>query len=257
VADERDDPTFRVATWNLERRSSRAWSRAPFQQERMTLVDADIWVLTETFVDRVPGAGFDAVFSPPNPDRRPNPDERWTAIWSRWPITPLDDPAPHRRGSVAGMVTTPMGSLIVYGTVIAYHLEPAHDDGRPARAWEVHAAEIERQAQEWHRIRERHPDVPIVVAGDFNQARSGRPWSYGTDAARQAVTDGLARAGVRCLTEVDLVETGAISDRSHVEHICATEELEQVGPLRAWDRVDDNGRELSDHPTLAVDLLLR
>ncbi|MFM7685722.1 MAG: hypothetical protein ACKPDI_07345, partial [Actinomycetota bacterium] len=70
----------------------------------------------------VPGDGFEAVFSPPHPDRRPNPDERWTAIWSRWPITPLDDPAPHRRGSVAGMVTTPMGSLIVYGTVIAYHL---------------------------------------------------------------------------------------------------------------------------------------
>jgi hypothetical protein len=210
VADERDDPTFRVATWNLERRSSRAWSRAPFQQERMTLVDADIWGLTETFVDRAPDDDFDAVFSPPHPDRRPNPDERWTAIWSRWPIAPLEDPAPHRRGSLAAMISTPMGSLVVYGTVIAYHLELFHDDGRPAGAWEVHLAEIERQAQEWHRIRELHPDIPIVVAGDFNQARSGRRWSYGTDAARQAVTDGLARAGMRCLTEEDLVETGAI-----------------------------------------------
>jgi endonuclease/exonuclease/phosphatase family metal-dependent hydrolase len=75
---------------------------------------------------------------------------------------------------------------------VAYHLEPEHDDGRPARAWEVHAAEIERQAQEWHRIRELHPDVPVVVAGDFNQARSGRRWSYGTDAARQRPTAGLA-----------------------------------------------------------------
>jgi hypothetical protein len=34
--------------------------------------------------------------------------------------------------------------------------------------------------------------VPVVVAGDFNQARSGRRWSYGTDAARQRPTAGLA-----------------------------------------------------------------
>ena len=220
----------------------------------MALVDADIWVLTETFVDRVPSAGFDAAFSPPHPDRRPDPNERWTAIWSRWPITPLDDPAPHRRGSVAAMIATPTGPLVVYGTVIAYHGEPTHDDGRPARAWEVHRAEIERQTAEWRRLRELHPDVPIVVAGDFNQARSGRPRSYGTDAARQALNEGLAHAGLRCLTDVDLVETDAISDRSHVEHIAASEALEQVGPVHAWDRVDVAGRRLSDHPTLAVDL---
>lgn len=53
------------------------------------------------------------------------------------------------------------------------------------------------------------------------------------------------------------MEIGVISDRSHVEHICATEQLEQVGPVRAWDRVDENGREPSDHPTLAVDLRFR
>jgi len=85
----------------------------------MTAVNADVWVVTETFVDRVPGEGFDVVFSPPHPDRRPNPDARWTAIWSRWPVTALADPAPHRRGSIAAIVSVPMGRPIVYGTVIA------------------------------------------------------------------------------------------------------------------------------------------
>lgn len=86
------------------------------------------------------------------------------------------------------------------------------------------------------------------------QGRSGRRWSYGTNAARQAVTDGLAAAGLACLTEVDLVESGAISEPSHVEHICASTDLRQVGPVWAWDRIDEMGTALSDHPTIAVDL---
>lgn len=220
----------------------------------MELVAADIWVLTETFVDRSPGPGFNPVFSPVHPDRRPNPNERWTAIWSRWPIRELDDPAPHRRGTVAAMITAPSGSLIVYGTVIAYHGEPVHDDGRPARAWEVHEAEVHRQVAEWKRLRDLYPAVPLVVAGDFNQARDGRRWAYGTEAARAAITKGLADAGLRSLTDVDLVAAGAISDRSHVEHICVSTELTMLGSVLGWDRVDTDRRVLSDHPTLAVDL---
>lgn len=246
--------TIRVATWNLERRSVRAWSKVPGQQRRMNVVNADIWVLTETFTNRTPGEDFTGAFSPPHPDRRPDPQERWTPIWSRFPITVLDDPAPHRRGTVAALVETPVGPLIVYGCVIAYGHEPRHDDGRSARAWEVHAVEVERQRADWLRLRELHPDVSLVVAGDFNQGRSGRRWSYGTNAARQAVTDGLTAAGLSCWTEVDLVESGAISEPSHVEHICASTDLHQIGAIRAWDRIDETGTALSDHPTIAVDL---
>ena len=193
------------------------------------------------------------MFSPPHPERRPDPDERWTAIWSRWPITALDEPAPHRRGTVAAWVDTPIGPVIVYGCVIAWGNEPSFDDGRPARAWEVHTVEVERQRAEWLRIRRRYPDVPMIVAGDFNQGRSGSRWSYGTNAARQAVTDGLGAAGRRCLTEENLEASGVLS-RSHVEHICASLDLEPVGPMLVWDRVDDQGKHLSDHPTIAIDL---
>jgi len=246
---------IRIATWNLERCSSSAWSKAPAQQRRLAQVDADIWVLTETFTDRSPVPGFTGVFSPPHPERRPNPDERWTAVWSRWPIEQLDEPAPHRRGTVAARIATPTGPVIVYGTVIAYQHEPTHDDGRPARGWEVHTAEVTRQSAEWQLLRQQHPETPLVVAGDFNQARSGRPRSYGTTATRAAMTDALSRAGLRCLTEVDLVESGAITQRSHVEHICVSDGL-TAAPVLAWDRVDDNGVSVSDHPTLAVDLTL-
>ena len=245
--------TIRVATWNLERCSSRAWCKAPAQQRRLEAVDADIWVLTETFTSRSPGPGFTGVFSPPHAERRPNLDERWTAVWSRWPIEQLDTPAPHRRGTIAARIATPAGPVIVYGTVIAYQHEPMHDDGRPARGWEVHMAEVTRQSAEWQLLRQQHPETPLVVAGDFNQARSGRPRSYGTTATRAAMTDALSRTGLRCLTEVDLVESGAITHRSHVEHICVSDEL-TASPVLAWDRFDADGVSVSDHPTLAVDL---
>lgn len=219
----------------------------------MAEVDADVWVLTETFTDRSPGAGYAGCCSPHHPERRPDEAERWTAIWSRWPMAPLDVPLPHRRGTIAARVEAPFGPLIVYGTVIAWANEPVFDDGQPAKPWEVHLAEIERQSREWVTMRDSYPGVPLVVAGDLNQGRSGRKWDYGTAAARRDLTDGLNRAGLRCATEVDLVEDGPL-DRSHVEHICIDHRLEVVGDVHAWDRVDHDGTRLSDHPTLAVDV---
>ena len=246
--------SFRIATWNLERTTSRSWKKAPAQDRRMAEIDADVWVLTETFTDRSPGDGYDGWHSPHHPDRRSDERERWTAVWSRWPITPLDDPPPHRRGTVIVRVEAPIGPIIVYGSVIAWANESSFDDGRPARAWQVHLAEIERQSTEWAAIRRAHPEVPLVVAGDLNQGRSGRRWDYGTSATSSSLTSGLERAGLRCLTEVDLVADGLV-ERSHVEHICLDPQLEMTGHVLASDRVDDDGTRLSDHPTIAVDVL--
>jgi hypothetical protein len=219
----------------------------------MEEVDADIWVLTECFTSRSPGDGYTGVFSPAHPARRPNTEERWASIWSRHPISLLDKPARHRRGTVSAMVHTPIGPVVVYGCVLAYMHEPTHDNGDRANAWEVHTAEVERQRSDWQKIRELHPDIPLIVAGDFNQARSGRPRSYGTDANRDAVSEGLREAGMVCLTEGDLVEARKIAEPSHVEHICATGDLRAVGPVQAWRRVNESGTRLSDHPTIAVD----
>lgn len=155
---------------------------------------------------------------------------------------------------MAALITSPIGPIVVYGTVVAYAHEPTHDDGRAARAWEVHGAEIDRQAADWLRLRERYPDLPVVVAGDMNQGRDGRRWSYGTAVHRAALTEAFTRAGLRSLTDVDLVETGDITERGHVEHIAVSETLELVGAVEAWDRRDAVGALLSDHPTLAVDL---
>lgn len=139
---------IRIATWNVERPKPQGWKIPPAQLRRMAEVSADIWVLTETQLDHAPSEEHRfSVFSPPLPDGPAH--ERWTAIWSRWPLTPIEDPPPHERGSVAAIAETPSGPLLVYGTVIAWANDPLHDDGSPARTWEVHRGEIDRQAAEW------------------------------------------------------------------------------------------------------------
>lgn len=246
----------RIATWNVERPKPRGWKVPPAQRRRMADVAADIWVLTETHLDHQPSQGHPySAFSPPHPERRPE-HERWTGIWSRWPITALDDPPPHRRGTVTALTETPFGPLLVYGTVIAWANEPHHDDGRAARMWEVHLAEIERQAGEWAELRRRYPDVPLVVAGDFNQDRDGSGW-YGTRAGRDLLTAGLAGADMTCVTEMDAVAGGLLEGHHLVDHLCVPKELSGQVEVRCWEPVEQSGQRLSDHPTVAIDLDLQ
>jgi endonuclease/exonuclease/phosphatase family metal-dependent hydrolase len=219
----------------------------------MAEVDADVWVLTETHLNHRPGGEFiHSAFSPAHLERRPE-HERWTAIWSRWPIEELTDPAAHRRGTVAAIVHAPDGPLIVYGTVIAWANEPHFDDGSPARMWQVHMAEIERQAADWRRIRELHPELPLVVLGDFNQDRDGSGW-YGTAATRSALGAGLEAADLLCITTADAVAEGWLQRLHLVDHICATPELADRADVTCWEPIDADGQRLSDHPTVAIDV---
>ncbi len=242
--------TLRIATWNVQCITKP--EHVARQIRRMQLFAADVWVLTETLVDRSPGPGFNGVFCPPG--KKPK-QHRKVGIWSHWPIRLLDSPPGVWRGSAAASVDTPFGEIVVYGSVIAYHGDRQHLDGRPAKPWEVHASEIERQSSEWSALLAE--GRPLVVAGDFNQARgprSGR--GYGTNAVRAQLTEALDAANLSSLTDLDLLERGDISDRPHVDHICVSDGFRQVGDVLAADRLDASGNELSDHVTIAVDLAL-
>lgn len=219
----------------------------------MAEVDADIWVLTETHLNHAPtDAHTYAAFSPPHLDRRPE-NERWVAIWSRFPLEELADPAPNRRGTLAVRATTPAGDLIVYGTVIPWANEPTNDAGLPARMWEVHLAEITRQSDDWAILRERYPDTPLVVAGDFNQDRDGSGW-YGTARTRAALTSALDRSGLVCLTSADATTVGWLDSSHLVDHICVSPPLADRSTVRCWEKVDNDGQRLSDHPVVAIDI---
>jgi endonuclease/exonuclease/phosphatase family metal-dependent hydrolase len=246
-------PPLRIATWNVERPKPRGWKIPPAQRERMAEVGADIWVLTETHLDHQPTPEHThCAFSPPHPERRPE-HERWVGIWSRWPLTELTDPPAHRRGSLAVEVATPWGPVIVYGTVLAWANERHFDDGTPARMWEVHNVEVRRQVSEWVAIANGYPGVPFIVAGDFNQDRDGSGW-YGSATARRVVTEGLEAAGLECVTAFDAVAEGRLVTNHLVDHICVSRPWAHRSTVELAERIDTQGRRLSDHPTVTVEI---
>ncbi len=246
--------TIRIATWNVDRPKPSGWKIPPAQRRRMAEVAADVWVLTETHVEHAPTADHrHAVFSPPHPERRQH-HERWTAIWSRWPLEEIGEPPGHRRGSIAAVVHAPHRRILVYGTVIAYANERHFDDGAAASMWQVHLAEIRRQGAEWAQLRDRYPDLPLVIAGDFNQDRDGSGW-YGTREVRARLGDALAAAGLECVTTLDVEREGLVTAGHLVDHVCVSPGLAVTG-VSCWDRFDRTGTRLSDHPTVAADLRL-
>ncbi len=243
---------MRIATWNLERPSLRSWKRLPRQRARMAEAAADIWILTETRASIEPGDGFHGLHTPPHPLRRPDEDERWVSIWSRWPLHPTDLPA-DPRGAVSAIVQSPDGPLVIYGTVLPWANEKG-DDGT-ARMWQVHYEQIERQGAEWQTLRQRYPELPLVVAGDFNQDRDGSGW-YGTHHGRQLLTDALEHADLACVTAENVVATGKLDEAHLVDHIAISRRWADEADvhLHCWERTDTDGTRLSDHPTVAIDL---
>jgi hypothetical protein len=242
----------RVATWNVERVKPKGWKIAPAQRQRMADVDADIWILTETHVDHGPGATYCGIHTPPITERRPA-DERWVGIWSRYPNAPIAEPEPRGRGTLAALIDTPIGELVVYGCVIPWANEPTLGDGTPATMWRAHAETIEQIDLDLTAIRNRHPSLPIILAGDFNQDRDGSGW-YGTRAVREQLSAVLDRHDLASPTAKDVVAAGLLRSHHLVDHICITSSLAADVDVHCWETIDEADVRLSDHPTVAIDI---
>ena len=78
---------LRIATWNLERVSLRSWLKLPRLLRQIEAVDADVWVMTESRVGLPLSDAYPfVVHAPAHASRRPDTDERWVSIWSRYPL---------------------------------------------------------------------------------------------------------------------------------------------------------------------------
>ena len=136
---------MRIGTWNVQYAAGREKNNRRLR--RLREMDCDLWVLTETHDDLDLGPGYAAVSTSQRATGRAG--ARWTTIWSRFPITkalPVEDA--HR--TVAALVESPSGPLVVYGTVL-----PWHSDGGPngsAAPWSEHHRIIPIQAREWARL---------------------------------------------------------------------------------------------------------
>lgn len=229
--------SLKIATWNLEKPKPNGWSKNPIILKQIQEINADIWILTETNDAINPGKEYFKAASYSQPEWN---GFNYTTIWSRFPIKRLQTYDPTL--AVCVEIETHVGSFLVYGTIITW----AHDgvsDGE-AKVWERHYQSIKLHGKDWAKLNQ---GLPFCVAGDFNEALS-QPLYYGTAKGREMLNDALEQNNLICVTAND--EIGY-----NIDHICLSVEwAKRVSNVNKWQAYKANGKPVSDHYGISVDL---
>jgi endonuclease/exonuclease/phosphatase family metal-dependent hydrolase len=236
---------MRIGTWNVE--YGAGLDKNVRRLRRIREMDCDVWVLTETHDDLDLGSSHTSVSTTHRASGRVG--ARWTTIWSRFPITrALDVDDPNRTAAV--LLETPLGALVVYGTVLPWQSDPGPSGD--ARGWTEHHRVIPEQAREWASLRAAHPEASLCLAGDLNMNLGG-PHYYGTAKGRGMLRAGLEAADLVCVTDADRVPGGWLV-HGPIDHICVSATLAAGARVAAaWEGVDGEGVHLSDHSGLVVE----
>ena len=251
-----NSPSIRVATWNLDHasNSSRPIDR---QIEQILAIDPDILILTETCKEvDLTAQGYRRFTTCPN-----SYGKYYSAILTspkvcvKKQISTYDDVT-----AVCVQATTPIGEVIIYGTIITYHGDRGPDGNSPA--WAEHYKAIADHGNDWARLlTEAGGSIPLITGGDFNQTRDGSTGTYGTPQGREMLSQELCRNHLACLTTEDFGATGKLKvdpekgwARNNVDHLCVTTNAFSLLNLGAWDHFDDAGNYLSDHNGVYADL---
>ena len=234
---------MKIATWNLERVDPQT-PQAERQQGWIQSINADIWVFTETDQSISPGPAYRSVSSG-NPERPSREGERWIQIWVRdGDISPLAS-ADEARTACALVKTNDAQTCLIYGTVLPW----LGSTWRSYSSHEAFAAALHHQQKDWRRLQEDYPNVPFILAGDFNQDLNGLPY-YGTRRNKQVLRQTLTDCQLECLTcgHRDPVQRVTGWQHSNIDHICISlnrgmEFLESF----AWPQDLNALRGISDH----------
>jgi len=178
--------------------------------------------------------------------------ERWTTIWSRFPIEPLALTSDPIRAVAARIVPIGGAPIIVYGTVLPWLGSSWR--GITARNGAAFSAALEAQASDWRALRSAHPDHDLLVAGDFNQDLAHTHY-YGSRTNRQKLVAALERCGLVALTAADNDPIRAGSPLcACIDHICvSTLARWQISTVHRWPDQPRPDRLLSDHFGMVVE----
>lgn len=241
---------MKFATWNVARLVPSAIRRSTLVADQINRVAADVWVLTETDASFRPGPGFQSAATA-GADRPGEASERWTMIWSRFPLEPLAPTSDPIRAVAARIVPPDGAPLIVYGTVLPWLGSPWC--GVAAAQGKAFAAALAAQESDWHRLRAAYPDHDIIIAGDFNQDLADSHY-YGSRENRRQL-----RLALDCAGFVALTADGSDPVRRNsppcacIDHICIStpSRLLAGSPFR-WPDLPKPDRRLSDHFGIGV-----
>jgi endonuclease/exonuclease/phosphatase family metal-dependent hydrolase len=242
---------MRIATWNLDH-AYKGNRQINLQIQQIKNIGPGIIVLTETCenVD-LSQYGYNVAL----PSNKNKHGKYWTTVWSKYPIVnqlPTHEPDT----AVCAEIDSPIGKILIYGTIIPYHLYNAPP------AWDAHYKAIRDHGNNWARLlHETSNKLPLIVAGDFNQTRDNSVGTYGTKKGRELLSDELSRNGLTCLTTENFGVTGKLKTdpqkgwaRNNIDHICMTENAFRVVRVGAWDHFTDSNKYMSDHNGVYVDL---
>lgn len=228
--------------------------------------DADVWILTETHDEAVPGPSYRSKSST-GLGGFFGKGERRTTIWSRLPIV-ADIQVFDEETAACIEVQTASGKMIVYGTVLPYgnagtNYEYSSGGKKHVneKCWKLHYDSILEHEQDLSRIQALYPEHAICFGGDLNQSRDGRRWGYGqwygTKKGRELLSQSLANAGLICLTEQDFVDSGHLTTRSNIDHLCLSERMSKlVTNVFAWESTKLENKEDTDHNGVYIDIVV-
>ena len=135
---------MRVATWNLDHASNGS-RPIDLQIQQILSVAPDILILTETCdeVDLAP-FGYFSLCTEKNYYQK-----YCSVIWSKFPIlTAIRTYDPET--SACAVIDTPLGNLLVYGTIITYFGDKGPNRHSPY--WYEHHKAIRDHGEDWERI---------------------------------------------------------------------------------------------------------
>lgn len=244
---------MRISTWNLDHASNSS-RNISMQIDRIREIAPDILILTETCdeVDLAPYGYFGCKTI------KNGFGKYCSAIWSRTKLQTVETIDPLL--SVAAVITTVLGDVLVYGTIIPYHGYRGKD--QTSKAWEEHYKSITNLGIDLKRLaRISSNELPLIVGGDFNQTRDGSVRTYGTTKGRMMLTEVLTDLEMECVTEEHFGNAGKLKvdpitakTRNNIDHICVTRDRFNIESIGAWDHFTPNGDYLSDHNGVYVDL---
>lgn len=232
--------SLKIATWNVKRPKIKGWLNNPVIINKIQDINADIWVFTETNSIINPGDVYSSVASTAI-DNYHTSGESCVTIWSRYPIKeqlPTFDPTL----TVCVEIASPIGSLLVYGSIIPWAHEGVLE--KEAKVWQRHYESINDHSEDWYKFSH---NLPICAAGDFNECLN-KPFQYGTTKGRELLKNALERSNLKCVTASE--EIGY-----NIDHICLSSGwAAKVSKVDKWQAYNANGKPVSDHQGISIEI---
>jgi hypothetical protein len=200
----------------------------------MQVVDADVWVLTESHAQVAPGDGYRRI-AQSGRDHATDAEESWVALWSRVGGTPVITTDRDRTAAIE-VAFGPDRSLVVFGTVLPWL--GSRWRNFPAANSVAFGASLAEQVSDWERIQAEDPRRELCVAGDFNQDLLAAGHYYGSKVGRAAVRSALNTAMLSCPTSdpADVVYHHTAGRAAGIDHICISAGLPPRTQRRIYGR---------------------